>query len=177
MDEVELVSHDPAWAPMYEAEAERLHAALPEGLVLKMEHFGSTAVPGLLAKPVIDILVAVSSIEDARETAVGPLEALGYLFWYENPKRHRLFFVKGLPPRAARRTHHVHMIEPSAEMWNMLLFRDILRADPEEAARYAALKRELAVRHREDREAYTDAKGAHVAAVLAQARGGAAPAS
>jgi GrpB-like predicted nucleotidyltransferase (UPF0157 family) len=169
MDEVELVSHDPTWPARYEAEAERLLAALPDSLVLQMEHFGSTAVPGLLAKPVIDILVAVSSVEEARETAVGPLEALGYAFWYENPKRHRLFFVKGLPPRAIRRTHHVHMIEPSAEMWNMLLFRDILRADPEEAARYADLKRELAVRHREDREAYTEAKAAYVAAVLAAA--------
>ncbi len=177
MDEVELVSHDPAWSAMYEAEAERLRAALPEGLVLKMEHFGSTAVAGLLAKPVIDILVAVSSVEEARELAVAPLDALGYAFWADNPRRDRLFFVKGLPPRAPRRTHHVHMIEPSAAMWDMLLFRDILRADPEEAARYAALKRELAAQHRQDREAYTEAKAAYVAAVLASARGGSAPAS
>jgi GrpB-like predicted nucleotidyltransferase (UPF0157 family) len=177
MDEVELLPHNPAWSAMYEAEVERLHAALPDGLVLKMEHFGSTAVPGLLAKPVIDILVAVSSIEDARETAVAPLEALGYAFWAKNPRRHRLFFVKGLPPRAVRRTHHVHMIEPCAEMWNMLLVRDILRADPEEAARYAALKRELAARHREDREAYTDAKAGYVAELLAKAREGSAPES
>jgi len=175
MDEVELLPHDPAWSAMYEAEAERLRAALPDGLVLKMEHFGSTAVPGLLAKPVIDILVAVSSVEKAREVAVGPLEAMGYAFWADNPRRHRLFFVKGLPPRAIRRTHHVHMIEPSAEMWDLLLVRDILRADPGEAARYAALKRELAVRHRQDREAYTAAKANYVAALLAGARGGPAP--
>ncbi len=103
-----------------------------------------------------------------------PLDALGYAFWADNPRRDRLFFVKGLPPRAPRRTHHVHMIEPSAEMWDLLLVRDILRADPEEAARYAALKRELAVRHREDREAYTDAKAGYVAALLAKARGGSA---
>ncbi|MDB5416036.1 MAG: hypothetical protein JWR10_4371 [Rubritepida sp.] len=154
---------------MYAAEAERLQAALPEGLALRIDHFGSTAVPGLLAKPVIDILVTVSSIEEARSIAVAPLEALGYAFWAENPRRERLFFVKGLPPRAPRRTHHVHMIEPSAAMWNLLLFRDILRADPDEAARYAALKRELAVRHRQDREAYTDAKSAYVAEVIANA--------
>lgn len=158
MDEVELVSHDPSWPALYEAEAERLAAALPEGLVLSMEHFGSTAVPGLIAKPVIDILVAVSDIEAARAEAVAPLEALGYAFWADNPRRDRLFFVKGLPPRAARRTHHVHMMEPSPEMWDLLLVRDRLREDPEAAASYAALKRELAARHRQDREAYTEAK-------------------
>ncbi|WP_421995498.1 GrpB family protein [Roseococcus sp.] len=177
MDEVELLSYDPSWPARYDAEAERLLAALPEGLVLRMEHFGSTAVPGLLAKPVIDILVAVTSIEEAREQAVGPMEALGYAFWAENPRRHRLFFVKGLPPAAARRSHHVHMIEPSPEMWDLLLIRDILRDDPQEAARYAALKRELAVRHREDREAYTGAKAGYMAGLLARARGGSAPAS
>lgn len=170
MDEVELVSHDPSWPARYEAEAERLAAALPAGLVLRMEHFGSTAVPGLIAKPVIDILVAVSDIEEARAEAVAPLEALGYAFWADNPRRDRLFFVKGLPPRAPRRTHHVHMMEPSAAMWDMLLIRDILREDPEEAARYAGLKRELAVRHRRDREAYTAAKSAYLAAMLARAR-------
>lgn len=170
MDEVELLPHDPSWPAMYEAEAERLHAAIPDGLVLRIEHFGSTAVPGLLAKPVIDILVVVSSVEEARAEAVAPLEGLGYAFWAENPERDRLFFVKGLPPRAPRRTHHVHMMEPSAAMWDRLRFRDILREDPAAAARYAALKRELAVRHRQDREAYTEAKAAHVAEVLAAPR-------
>lgn len=172
MDEVALAEYDPAWPAMYEAEAARLRAALPPGLILAMEHFGSTAIPGLIAKPVIDILIAVPSVEEARRLAVAPMAALGYAFWADNPKRDRLFFVKGLPPSAPHRTHHVHMTEPDGEMWQRLLFRDHLRRHPEEAARYAALKRELAARHREDREAYTEAKSAYVDSVLAQARGG-----
>lgn len=167
MDEVELHPYDPAWPAMYDAEAERLAEALPAGLALRMEHFGSTAVPGLIAKPVIDILVAVTDIEEAREAAVAPLEAMGYAFWADNPRRDRLFFVKGLPPRAIRRTHHVHMMELSPEFWRLLLIRDRLREDPEEAARYAALKRELAAKHREDREAYTEAKAGYMAALVA----------
>lgn len=172
MDEVALAEYDPAWPAMYEAEAARLREALPLGLILVMEHFGSTAIPGLIAKPVIDILVAVPSVEEARRLAVAPMEALGYAFWADNPKRDRLFFVKGLPPSAPHRTHHVHMTEPDGEMWRRLAFRDHLRRHPGEAARYAALKRELAARHREDREAYTEAKSAYVEAVLAIAHGG-----
>lgn len=168
MDEVELAEYDPAWPALYEAEAARLRTVLPPGLILAMEHFGSTAIPGLVAKPVIDILIAVPSVEAARAIAVAPMDALGYAFWADNPKRDRLFFVKGLPP-APRRTHHVHMTERGGEMWQRLLFRDHLRAHPNEAARYAALKRELAARHREDREAYTEAKSGFVAEVLARA--------
>lgn len=172
MDEVELADYDPAWPALYAAEAARLREALPPGLIRAMEHFGSTAIPGMPAKPIIDILVAVPSIAEAREAAVRPMEALGYAFWAENPKRDRLFFVKGLPPSAPRRTHHVHMCELGGEMWQRLVFRDVLRADAEEAARYAALKRELAVRFREDREGYTEAKAGYVEGVLAKAHGG-----
>lgn len=170
-DEVELVAYDAAWPALYLAEAARLGAALPPGLILAMEHFGSTAIPGMPAKPIIDILMAVPAVEAARASAVLPLGALGYAFWSENPKRDRLFFVKGLPPSAPRRTHHVHMCEAGSEMWQRLLFRDHLRTHPEEAARYAALKHGLAARHREDREAYTAAKTDYVEAVLAMARG------
>ena len=154
---------------MYAAEAARLRAALPPGLIRDTEHFGSTAIPGMPAKPIIDILVAVGSIEAAREAAVRPMEALGYAFWAENPKRDRLFFVKGLPPSAPRRTHYVHMCELGGEMWRRLVFRDFLRADAEEAGRYAALKRKLAVRFREDREGYTEAKAGYVEGVLVRA--------
>ncbi|WP_246527031.1 GrpB family protein [Plastoroseomonas hellenica] len=169
VDEVWIADYDPRWPAMYAAEAARLRAALPPGLVLAMEHFGSTAIPGMAAKPVIDILVAVPTIEDARRLAVGPMEALGYAFWADNPRRDRLFFVKGLPPAAPHRTHHVHMTETSGEMWQRLLFRDYLRAHPDEAANYAALKRQLAVRHGADREAYTAEKTAFVDAILERA--------
>jgi GrpB-like predicted nucleotidyltransferase (UPF0157 family) len=169
MDEVHLQAYDPAWPAQYEAEAQRLRAVLPPGLILAMEHFGSTAIPGLPAKPVIDILIAVRDLPRARAVAVRPLQAIGYAFWSDNPKPDRLFFVKGLPPAAPHRTHHVHMTEPDGEMWHRLLFRDYLRAHPDEAARYSALKQDLAVRHRLDREAYTAAKTAYVLAVMAKA--------
>ena len=89
---------DPRWAALYAAEVDRLRAVLPAELICVMEHFGSTAIPGLIAKPIIDILAAVTSVDQARRTAVAPLESLGYAFWADNPKSDRLFFVKGLPP-------------------------------------------------------------------------------
>ncbi len=155
---------------MYDAEAERLRAALPEGFILRMEHFGSTAIPGIAAKPVIDVLIAVASLAEAREVAPPRLEAMGYAFWADNPKLDRLFFVKGLPPSAPRRTHHVHMTTPEGEIFQRLCFRDLLRADASERDAYAALKHKLALRHREDREAYTVAKADYVNAAVARAK-------
>lgn len=172
MDEIEIVLYDPSWPTLFAAEATRLRAVLAPNLILGLEHFGSTAIPGLAAKPIIDILIAVPSLAAARETAIAPLEDLGYLHWYDNPKTDRMFFVKGLPPHGARRTHHVHMTEPSGEMWQRLAFRDYLRTHPDEAVRYERLKRELAAKHRDDREAYTGAKEAYVAAVMAKVERG-----
>jgi GrpB-like predicted nucleotidyltransferase (UPF0157 family) len=168
-DDIVIVPYDPAWPSLYEAEAARIRFALPPDLLIAIEHFGSTAIPGLAAKPVIDILVAVRSIEEARDRVVAPLTALGYAFWADNPKRDRLFFVKGLPP-APRRTHHVHLTEPSGEMWRRLLFRDYLRRDAASRAAYLALKLDLARRFPGDREAYTEGKQGFVDAIMARAR-------
>lgn len=170
MVEIEITDYDPRWPGLFEVEARALRDALPEILVVSIEHIGSTAVPGLPAKPVIDILVAVRSLDEARRVAVAPLEALGYAYWAENPKPDRLFFVKGLPPKEARRAHHVHIAEPGGEVWDRIRFRDYLRSHPDEAERYARLKRDLASTHRLDREAYTAAKGDHIAGVMAKAR-------
>ena len=155
---------------MYRAEAERVRSVLPPGLVRAVEHFGSTAIPGLVAKPIIDILIAVRSVPEAREVAVSPMESLGYAFWADNPKLDSLFFVKGLPPHASQRTHHVHMTELSSELRNQLLFRDYLRKHPDEASRYGALKLELMERFRDNREAYTDAKSAYIQEIMSLAR-------
>lgn len=169
-DEVEIVPYDPRWPEMFAKEAARLRAALPADLVLGVEHFGSTAVPGLAAKPIIDILIAVRSLAEAQERAIEPLEALDYVFWYDNPKTDRMYFVKGMPPYGTRRTHHVHLTETSGEMWGRLAFRDHLRTHPEDALRYERLKRDLAAAHRDDRDAYTDAKAAFVAEIMQKAR-------
>jgi GrpB-like predicted nucleotidyltransferase (UPF0157 family) len=166
MDDVELVAYDPDWPGLFALEAERLRAVLDPAQVLGIEHFGSTAVPGLIAKPIIDILIAVCSLARAKAEAVAPILSLGYVYWEDNPGPDRMFFVKGMPPYGTRRTHHVHITEPAGEMWQRrLAFRDYLRAHPDEAQRYAALKRDLAQRYPTDREAYTDAKTDYVEAV------------
>lgn len=170
MDEIEIVDYDPHWPALFAEEAALLRGALAPDLVLGLEHFGSTAIPGMVAKPIIDILIAVRSIAEARGTAIEPLQRLGYVFWAENPKTDRMFFVKGMPPYGVRRTHHVHITEPTAEPWLNLPFRDYLRAYPDEAQRYARLKRDLAIVHRADREAYTEAKAAFVEEILTKAR-------
>jgi GrpB-like predicted nucleotidyltransferase (UPF0157 family) len=166
MDDVEIVPYDPAWPEMYAYEAIRLRAVIDPAQVVGIEHFGSTAVPGLAAKPVIDILIAVTSLARAKTTLVEPIITLGYLYWGDNPKTDRMFFVKGMPPHGKRRTHHVHITEPEGEMWQYrLAFRDHLRANPDEAERYEALKKDLAARYPTDRDRYTDAKSEYIADV------------
>lgn len=105
-DRVDLVSYDPRWPSLFEAEAGRIRAALSGMLDFALEHFGSTAIPGLPAKPIIDIMV----IADAPSSWAGlvePIQNIGYVFWADNPRRDRMFFVKGMPPFGERRTHHV----------------------------------------------------------------------
>jgi GrpB-like predicted nucleotidyltransferase (UPF0157 family) len=170
-DEIEIVDYDPGWPRLFEEERGRLESALPADRVLAIEHAGSTAIPGLAAKPIIDIFVAVPSIEQARATLVEPMERLGYLYWAENPKRDRMFFVKCMPPYGERRTHHVHILEPANDAWQRpLLFRDYLRRRPDEAERYHLLKLDLASRYRHDREAYTTAKDGFVEVIVRRAR-------
>ncbi len=166
MDEVEIVDYDPRWPLLFDEEAKRLRAVLDPSLIVGLEHFGSTAIPGLSAKPIIDILIAVRSLVAAQATFVEALRNLDYVYWADNPKKDRMFFVKGMPPFGARRSHHVHVAEPHAEMWQRLAFRDYLRAHPEEARTYERLKSRLAAEHRTDREAYTDAKSAYVESVM-----------
>lgn len=167
MDEIELVPPDPDWPKRFEEEAARLRAILPADLPVVLEHIGSTAVPGLPAKPIIDILALVADLASAEARLVAPLKAAGYAFRDQNPDTDRLFFVKGLPPAAPRRTHHLHIMEAGGHgALRHIAFRDYLRDHPDEAARYAALKLDLARRYRHDREAYTAAKGAYIEGVL-----------
>lgn len=169
MDEVEIVNYDPRWPSLFDEEAKRLRAALDPSLVVGLEHFGSTSIPGLSAKPIIDILIAVRSLADAQASFVEALRSLDYIYWADNPKKDRMFFVKGMPPFGSRRSHHVHVTEVQGEMWHRLAFRDYLRAHPEEARIYERLKRRLAIEHQADREAYTEAKSGYVEDVMRKA--------
>jgi GrpB-like predicted nucleotidyltransferase (UPF0157 family) len=169
-DEVILVEADGSWPAAFEAERSGLLAALGAEAVRTVEHFGSTAVAGLPAKPIIDILVLVDDLGAAREAFPSRLKPLGYVFWSDNPKLDRLYFVKGLPPAGTGRTHHLHVSGPDGPMREQLLFRDYLRAHPKACAAYAALKRDLAARFRTDRDAYTDGKSTFIADIMARAR-------
>ncbi len=168
MDDIVILDYDPAWPTLFAEEAARIRTALGDSADT-VEHFGSTALPRLSAKPIIDLLVAVRSLPEARTRAVPALEALGYAYWHENPAPDRLFFVKGLVP--GPRTHHVHVFEPDeSSLADRLLFRDRLRADPEEARRYEGLKRRMAAAFPDDREAYTSGKTDYIYGVMQKAR-------
>jgi GrpB-like predicted nucleotidyltransferase (UPF0157 family) len=169
MDEIEIVDYDPRWPALFDEEAKRLRAAVDPSLIAGMEHFGSTAVPGLCAKPVVDILIAVRSLAEAQASLIESLRKLDYVWWADNPKTDRMFFVKGMPPFGSRRTHHVHVTETGGEMWRRLAFRDWLRAHPDEARSYGELKRRLAAEHPADREAYTGAKSAWIDSAMRKA--------
>jgi GrpB-like predicted nucleotidyltransferase (UPF0157 family) len=165
-DRVELVDYDPRWPAMFDEEAGRLRAALA-GIDLgpfRLEHFGSTAIPGIAAKPIIDIMLV--SVDQSRwPNAIEPIRSLDYVFWADNPRRDRMFFVKGMPPFGRRRTHHVHVRTPD-DARIALVFCEHLRRRPDEAARYARLKRDLEARHPTDREAYTAGKAEFVAKIV-----------
>jgi GrpB-like predicted nucleotidyltransferase (UPF0157 family) len=165
-DDVKLVEADPNWPMLFLQEEELLLAALDGVDVLAIEHFGSTAIPGLAAKPIIDILIAVPSVDLARDDFVARLKQLEYVFWPDNPKKDRLFFVKGMPPFGKARTHHIHVAERPSEMWSRLKFRDYLRENDVERDNYAALKASLAIEYGDDREAYTAAKTEFVTRIM-----------
>ena len=169
MDEVVIVKHDPNWKMQFQSEVALIEKVLERSLITRIEHFGSTAVFGLAAKPIIDILIGVTSLNKAKQIAVPALESLDYAYWVDNPNPQRMFFVKGLPPNSPR-THHIHIVEPNSVLWERLLFRDYLCQHPDEATRYAQLKRQLARRFSHDREAYTQGKTEYIQSVTNKAR-------
>lgn len=164
-DVIVVVPYDAGWPGRFRIESQLLHVALAT-LKPVIEHIGSTSVPGLAAKPIIDMLVGVPSLA-AFESQAPRLEVFGYQYIpeYERVLPERRFFkrvVNGV------RTHHVHVVDHSGVYWKRYMkFRNSLREDAWLAARYAELKRRLAVRHRFDRDAYTNGKTGFVEAVLA----------
>jgi GrpB-like predicted nucleotidyltransferase (UPF0157 family) len=164
VDEIHIEPYDARWPDMYRAEREIVEKLIPLAH-LAIEHMGSTAVPGLAAKPVIDIIVLIDDLDEVRPY-IPALEASGYSYWADNPDTSKLFLVKGLPP-APRRTHHLHVYVDANEFERHIRFRDILRADANLRHAYEALKFGLAERFRGDREAYTKSKEGFIAAALA----------
>ena len=164
-EEVAVVSYDPRWPELFEEERRHLRSCLPAELLGRIEHFGATAVPGLAAKPIVDILVEVTSLEETRRRIAPVLEARGYDYfwrptWGDDTPPFYAWFIKR--NASGERTHHIHMVEADFEHWDRLLFRDYLISHPDAAREYGELKGRLASAHQGDRVAYTNAKGEFV---------------
>ena len=159
---VEVVPYDDAWPSKFEAERGLLESLLAKWLVGSIEHIGSTAVPGLPAKPVIDIMAPVKSLDGSRPAITTLVEA-GYVYFpYKVDVMH--WFCK---PSPYYRTHHLHLVPINNPHWlQRLAFRDALLNKPKLATEYADLKYALAERFRLDREAYTESKTTFVDRVL-----------
>jgi GrpB-like predicted nucleotidyltransferase (UPF0157 family) len=175
-EDVAITPYNVRWPELFRREAAHLRAAIPTELIHRIEHFGSTAVPGLAAKPVVDMLVQVTSLRAARTEIAPILRGQGYdYFW-------RPSFGDDIPPwyaffikrdRRGIRTHHIHMVtrRPAfREHWERLLFRDYLVAHPRIASAYERLKRDLACLHPNDRVAYTNGKAAFIKRATAEAK-------
>ncbi|MCX6376753.1 MAG: GrpB family protein [Armatimonadetes bacterium] len=153
-EKIIITPYDPEWSRMFARLGASLRNALGD-VALRIDHIGSTSIPGLAAKPIIDVQVSVASFDPLDAYRV-PLESLGYVWKSDNPELTKRYFRES---PGDRRTHiHVRRAGSFSEQF-AVLFRDYMRAHPEDAARYASLKCRLADEFGEDRHGYVDAKG------------------
>lgn len=163
-EEVALHEYQSSWPMAFCAERDRLESLLP-GAFIELQHIGSTAIQGMPAKPIIDILAGVGSMNQA-DSLVEAICKSGYTTSpeFNATLTDRRWFMRWAD---GHRTHHLHVVVHDGDVWHeRLRFRDALRSQPELAERYALLKSQLAARHTNDREAYTDAKAEFVRSVL-----------
>jgi GrpB-like predicted nucleotidyltransferase (UPF0157 family) len=159
---IHIEPYNAAWPVAFVEERDKLREILGPWLAGPIEHVGSTAVPGLAAKPIIDIMAGVQDLQTSRE-ALPQLARLNYCYApYRQDVMHWL-----CKPDPATRTHHLHLVPFGSDLWNdRIIFRDRLRSDAGLAEEYGLLKRRLAAIHENDREAYTQAKTPFVEEVL-----------
>jgi len=161
---IRLVAYDPQWARLFNVERAALQVALAPWLKGPIEHIGSTAVPGLSAKPIIDIMAAVGTLEESR-AAIVVVQEMGYQYSPYRPDVMHWF----CKPSFSFRTHHLHLVPYESSLWvARIVFRDRLRKDPKVAAEYSGLKRGLAASFEHDREAYTDGKSDFVNRIVGE---------
>lgn len=163
-DKVVIVPYDPEWPVLFGRLGADLRRALGD-VALRIDHIGSTSVPGLAAKPIIDVQISVASFEPLDAFRI-PLEGLGFVHRPDNPDLSKRYFRE---PPGTRRTH-IHVFR--AGTWSeqiALLFRDYMRAHDEDARRYADLKYRLAARSQSDRRGYVDAKAPFIWETMAKA--------
>ena len=162
---VELKPHNTKWKELFKEESHLITSAISNFLV-DIEHIGSTAIPDIVAKPIIDIAVAIDSLDNI-EKIIKPLEQIGYTYRGEQGIPNRHLFVKG---GEEFRTHHLHVMHKTHYEWKKhIAFRNYLLNHPEEAHQYSELKKSLAVKYREDRGTYTESKDEFISGILKKA--------
>ena len=173
-ERIAVVPYDPEWPQRYAELELRLKKLLPKNLVQRIAHIGSTAVPGLSAKPIIDVQVEVNDLDEVRERVVPMMEVEGYEFiWRPSIGEDAPFYAWFIKRDAqGERTEHIHIVAPDHVSAERIIFRDLLRKFSEEAAAYEVLKTALAKKFTKDRAAYTAGKTEFIQALLRKGRAG-----
>jgi GrpB-like predicted nucleotidyltransferase (UPF0157 family) len=166
---IEIEPYDDEWPDLFKEEAKFLMEKLPQDILLEFHHIGSTAIPEMPAKPIIDIGVMVTSFDDAKEQIVPTMEELGYEYcWRTDRNPPFMTFIKR--NGEGKRTFHVHMAEEEHNFWDRLYFREYLKKHQQEARNYFDLKMALSKQFAEDREAYTQGKEEYVSRITELAK-------
>jgi GrpB-like predicted nucleotidyltransferase (UPF0157 family) len=172
-EEITIIPYNSEWLRMFELEKNHLFSCLPNTILKRIEHFGSTSVPNLASKPIIDMLVEVTSLEETKNRIVPILTFQGYEYfwrptWGDNVPPYYAWFIKR--DSQGHRTHHIHMVEHDFEIWDRLLFRDYLIEHPDIAKEYETIKVRLAKNFPNDRVTYTQAKAEFIVKVTQVAK-------
>ncbi len=168
---IELANHDPNWSLIFEAEQSMINNAIGEKII-SMEHVGSTSIPHLQAKPYIDISIEIEHESLFNEAIITAMEGLNYHYFRQSGNdADYMIFVKGYHPNGEKdQIFHVHMCPTGHSMLDQITFRDYLIANPERTRAYEDLKRELAIKFKNDRVGYRIAKDQFIAETMASAR-------
>jgi GrpB-like predicted nucleotidyltransferase (UPF0157 family) len=169
---IQIVPYNPDWKVLFEQEKALLTKVLGKDIPLHIEHFGSTSVEGLAAKPTIDILVEVPELSnETKQVITGKLEMIGYGNMYNAEKEHKMTFGKGYDENyISAKTYHVHIRKKGNLPQDEIYFRDYLRQNPDVCDEYAKLKYALARKYQFNREDYTQAKTAFILNVMEKAK-------
>lgn len=161
-EQIHIHPYNPVWPSMFEKEKKLVETTLKEWIIGGVHHVGSTSIPGISAKPIIDIMVGVNNLEKAQ-ACIPLLDTIHYSFFPYKPE-YMHWFCK---PSLEHRTHHLYLMEPTSNEWRArLAFRDYLRSHPQEKREYETLKKKLAEQFIDDREGYTDAKTEYIKKIV-----------
>ena len=160
-DDVVLSDYNPAWPDGFDKMASYIRDSLGDDIALKVEHFGSTAIPNMVAKPIIDVLIEIPAFDEARQRALSVLNDETWEYWWSSG---HMVFIKR-KELMGKRTHHLHLAPKGHPVWKGTAFRDYLRANWDDASRYMEFKKMLAESNRTDRERYTNLKTQFVEAI------------